>query len=599
MSLPVPAELTADAWRAAGRALLAKAIGEFSYEELLTPSPEGGGRYRLDLPDRVVYRFTASRGSYDSWFVDPLSITRAAGDSAEQEATDALRFVLDSHRGLGMSGDTTGHLLRELSATLTADCRLAASALPASELAELTYAELEGFQTGHPWIVPSKGRMGFSAADAATYPPEARRALRLPWFAVSREIADYRGIDTLQELDLYAGELDEATRARFTAKLHYRGLDPDRFLWLPVHPWQWDEIVVPLFAAEIAAQRIVPLGDGPDDYLVQQSVRTFTNVSAPHRHHVKLPLSVLNTLVWRGLPTERTLAAPAVTSWVLGLFEKDEFLRDVARPILLGEVASVTVRHDALESVNGVPYQYRELLGAIWREPLAAKLDEGERARTLSSLLYVDPSGRALAAELVERSGLSAEAWLERLFHALLPPLLHFLYEYGVVFSPHGENAIVVYDESDVPTRLAVKDFVDDVNISDQPLPSLTNLPPEIASILLREPPAFLCQFIHSGLFVGHFRYLAEIFRSQLGVPVDRFWRLVRSEILSYQSDFPGLIERFALFDLLTERIERLCLNRNRLLLDGYRDRPARPHAAVYGTVPNPLYGFSHPVGTM
>ncbi len=74
--------------------MLAKAIGEFSYEELLTPSPEGGGRYRLDLPDRVVYRFTASRGSYDSWFVDPLSITRAVGDSAEEEATDALRFVL-------------------------------------------------------------------------------------------------------------------------------------------------------------------------------------------------------------------------------------------------------------------------------------------------------------------------------------------------------------------------------------------------------------------------------------------------------------------------------------------------------------------------
>jgi siderophore synthetase component len=413
--------------------------------------------------------------------------------------------------------------------------------------------------------------------------------LRLPWFAVDRSLAEYRGVARLPEAELYAGELDEATRERFVAVLRDSGLDPDRYLWLPVHPWQWDEIVVPLFATDVAEQRIVPLGDGSDDYLVQQSVRTFTNVSKPHRHHVKLPLSVLNTLVWRGLPTERTLAAPAVTSWVLSLFEDDDFLRDKARPILLGEVASVTVRHDALESVPGVPYQYRELLGAIWREPLASKLDEGERARTLSSLLYVDPSGRAFAAELVARSGLSAEAWLARLFHAMLPPLLHFLYQYGVVFSPHGENAIVVYDPSEVPSRLAVKDFVDDVNVSDQPLPSLSSMPPDVAQVLLREPPAFLCQFIHSGLFVGHFRYLAEIFRSQLDVPVDRFWRLLRSEIVAYQTEFPELIERFALFDLLTPRIERLCLNRNRLLLDGYRDRPERPHAAVHGTVPNPL----------
>jgi siderophore synthetase component len=65
---------------------------------------------------------------------------------------------------------------------------------------------------------------------------------------------------------------------------------------------------------------------------------------------------------------------------------------------------------------------------------------------------------------------------------------------------------------------------------------------------------------------------------------------MVRAEILAYQQSFPQLAERFETFDLLTERIDRLCLNRNRLLLDGYRDRPERPHAAVHGDVPNPLH---------
>jgi dihydrofolate reductase len=60
------------------------------------------------------------------------------------------------------------------------------------------------------------------------------------------------------------------------------------------------------------------MGQGPDEYLPQQSIRTLTNVSAPHRHHLKLPLSILNTLVWRGLPTERTLAAPRVTEFLGG-----------------------------------------------------------------------------------------------------------------------------------------------------------------------------------------------------------------------------------------------------------------------------------------
>ncbi|GAA5027593.1 IucA/IucC family siderophore biosynthesis protein [Actinopolymorpha pittospori] len=592
MPLPVPAELTAAHWSAASRALLAKALAEFSYEELLEPVPDGtddGGRYRLDLPD-VTYRFRARRGSYGSWFVDPASITR---DGSED--VDTLAFVLDARKTLGLGGDTAGHLVRELSATLTADTRLLATAPDAAALADLPYAELEGYQTGHPWIVPNKGRQGFSATDARVFPPEARARVALPWIAVHDSIADYRGVPGLPADRLHAGELDETTRERFTLTLAARGLDPATYHWLPVHPWQWDETTVPLFAADVAHQRIVPLGEGPDDYLAQQSIRTFSNVSHPHRHHVKLPLSVLNTLVWRGLPTERTVAAPAVTAWVLGLRDADPFLAEETRVILLGEVASVTVRHQVLESLAGVPYQYRELLGAIWRQPLPAQLDDGERARTLASLLCVDPAGRSLLAELVARSGRTPREWLRRFLHAMLPPLLHFLYRYGVAFSPHGENAIVVFDAEDTPTRLAVKDFVDDVNLADLSArpdaapPEWNTLPAQVGEVLLREPPAFLCQFLHSGLFVGHFRYLAELARVHLDVPTEEFWDLVRAEILAYQARFPELSDQFEIFDLLTPRIERLCLNRNRLVLDGYRDRPERPHAAVHGTVPNPL----------
>jgi siderophore synthetase component len=260
--------------------------------------------------------------------------------------------------------------------------------------------------------------------------------------------------------------------------------------------------------------------------------------------------------------------------------------------VLLGEVASVAVAHPQYDHLPTVPYQYRELLGCIWREPLAAHLDPGERARTLAALLHTDPAGRAFTAELVHRSGLAPEVWLRHLFTALLPPLLHFLYRYGTVFSPHGENAIVVFDEHDVPVRLAVKDFVDDVNVSSHALPEHRTMPPEVREVLLTEPPDFLTQFIHSGLFVGVFRYLAPLCERQLGVPEARFWAMVREEITHHQERFPELKERFALFDLLTPRIARLCLNRNRLHLDGYRDRSVRPHAAVHGTVPNPLHAL-------
>ncbi|MGW2561943.1 IucA/IucC family protein [Streptomyces sp. NPDC001514] len=606
-ALLTPPELNPETWRRASRRLLAKMIGEFAYEELIEPLPHGNadddgngngdddgngngdrdrGPYTLRLDDGETLTFRAGRGAYGSWRVAPDSI-----EIGGEPLTDPLRFLVAARLLLALDGATLGHLIRELNTTLAADCRLDGTALPAALLADLDYAALEGHQTGHPWLVLNKGRIGFSARDAARWAPEARTPTRLPWIAVNTTLATYRGVPALATPDrLYARELDAAVRDTYAAELRARGLDPESYLLLPVHPWQWDQVLLPLYGASIASGDIVPLTTTDNDLRIpQQSVRTFLNTSRPDRHTVKLPLSVLNTLVWRGLPTERTLAAPAVTAWVHGLRDADPFLRDECGVILLGEVASVTVEHPHYDRLPEVPYQYKELLGAIWREPL--RLPPGERARTLASLLHTDPEGRAFTAELVARSGLAPTAWLRRLFAALLPPLLHFLYRYGTVFSPHGENAIVVFDDHDVPVRLAIKDFVDDVNISARPLPEHDGMPDEVRAILLTEEPAFLTQFIHSGLFVGVFRFLAPLCEEQLGVPERDFWCLVRAEILRHQARFPRLKERYDTFDLLTPRIERLCLNRNRLHLDGYRDRSERPHAAVHGTVPNPLAG--------
>ncbi|MFD4835375.1 IucA/IucC family protein [Streptomyces uncialis] len=545
----------------------------------------------LDAPTTHL-TFHARRYAYDSWQVDPETITLTEAGAWPKPFGDPLSFLARARKTLGIDGATLGHVIRELTATLAADARLDHFALSAATLADLSYADLEGHQTGHPWLVLNKGRIGFSATDTKRWAPEARTPVTLPWLAVHQDLATYRGVSGLDgAADLYAAELGQQTRDTFAATLRARGVDPSGYLYLPVHPWQWDDIVLTLFAPAVAADAIIPLPTDGDQRLPQQSIRSFLNVTRPDRHTLKLPLSVLNTLVWRGLPTERTLAAPAVTAWMLGLRDSDPFLREECGVVLLGEVASVTVEHPVYDTLREVPYQYKELLGAIWREPLGRHLAPGERARTLAALLHTDPGGTAFTAELVARSGLPPHTWLRHLFAALLPPLLRFLYKYGTVFSPHGENAIVIFDERDVPVRLAVKDFVDDVNVSSEALPEHATMPDEVREVLLTEPPGYLIQFIHSGLFVGVFRYLALLCEQQLGVPEADFWSLVRAEIVRHQTRFPELKERYETFDLLTPEIARLCLNRNRLHLDGYRDRAERPHAAVHGTVPNPLSG--------
>ncbi|WP_038929491.1 IucA/IucC family protein, partial [Yersinia pestis] len=79
-----------------------------------------------------------------------------------------------------------------------------------------------------------------------------------------------------------------------------------------LHPWQWHERIATSFAADIARNDIIYLGQGQDSYLAQQSIRTFFNLSNPHKNYVKTALSILNMGFMRGLSPHSMVTTPLV-----------------------------------------------------------------------------------------------------------------------------------------------------------------------------------------------------------------------------------------------------------------------------------------------
>jgi siderophore synthetase component len=575
-------------WEKANKVLLAKMIAEFLYEDMIS-AEKTDGLYHLSLNGGEMYRFQAEERLMDSYWVDPDSIQIKTG-SEWLNAKSAVDFLLGLQKEIGIKPFTAAYLIEEYKRTLLADAHILARQenQRTESLLEIDYAELEGEMTGHPWITYNKGRIGFSYTDYLQYAPEQKKEVKLDWIAVSKEKGSFHSIEEVEYEDLLKSELGESLWVTFQKVLHEEGIQPEDYFFMPVHEWQWNHVLVPLFSEELFEKRIVYLGKGEDMYLPQQSIRTFVNIEDKMKYHVKLPMSVLNTLVYRGLPSERVVLAPEITQHIQGIRDRDSFLRDTCRVVLPGEIASINYTHPDYTKLQGAPYQFLEMLGVIWRESIYSFLDEGEQAITLAALLYVGEDGKSYALELAKKAGINAEEWTKQLFEVLLPPLLHYLYQYGTVFSPHGQNTVVILMDSK-PHRLAVKDFVDDVNISDQPLPELENISAELKSVLRSEAPEGLCQFIFTGLFVCHFRYLADILHRSGELDEAVFWNMLRETILSYQAQFPELKERFELFDLLRPSFKKLCLNRNRMIEYGYGDGDDRPHASEFGRVKNPL----------
>jgi siderophore synthetase component len=573
------------AWSRAGARLVAHAIAELSHEQLLAPEPAGPGAFRLRLGE-VTYEFRAERDGFTAWHVEEGSVLRDA-----VPADDLVRLFLDARDVAGFDPVTLSDVVREATATQSAEARVLQRGLPVAELLNLDYAELEQQLRGHPVLALNKGRIGLDAADLARFAPEARGTVRLVWYAAHPDLAVYSAVPGLDADRLLAEELPRHERDAFEAALAPVGEVAGTYAWFPVHPFQEKEVVQTLFAGEVAAGRLVRLGESECGYRPVQSVRSLVGAG---RRDVKVSLLMRNTLVWRGLGADATKAAPAVSEWLGALRAHDPALQETGIGFLR-ELATVVVRHPHYAAIPEAPYRYSELLGAVWREPVEQHLAEGERARSLATLLHRDADGESFLAGIVARSGLPSELWLQRFLRALFPGLLRCLTLHGVAFCPHGENTILVFDD-DVPTRILVKDFAEDITLL--PGREYPGLPAEADAVLVRWPLGEMAHSIISAILTGHFRYLAPLVERHLDVAQDRFWELVRAELVAWRAANPDLAEVFDELGLLAPTFERIALNREQLTGAGFHDRAERDAEPdlVHGRIANPLHRTEGPV---
>ncbi|WP_181793804.1 IucA/IucC family siderophore biosynthesis protein [Streptomyces sp. WELS2] len=581
--------LSPERWERANRLLIRKALAEFAHERLITPEEQGGGRYVVRSDDGLTsYRFTAVRRALDHWQIDPDSIARHR-DGAEP-ALDALDFLIELKESLGLSDEILPVYLEEISSTLSSTCyKLTKPRMTSAELISAGFQAIEtGMTEGHPCFVANNGRLGFGVHEYLSYAPETASPVRLVWLAAHRSRAAFTAGVGIEYESFLREELGAETVTRFRSVLTGRGLDPADYLFIPVHPWQWWNKLSVTFAAEVARNLLVPLGEGDDEYLAQQSIRTFFNTSAPHKHYVKTALSVLNMGFMRGLSAAYMEATPAINDWLAQLIDSDPVLKASGLSVIR-ERAAVGYRHLEYERATDRYSPYRKMLAALWRESPVPSLEEGESLATMASLLHVDHEGASFAGALIERSGLAPAEWLRRYLRAYYTPLLHSFYAYDLVFMPHGENTVLVLRDGAV-RRAVYKDIAEEIAVMDPD----AALPPEVARIRVEVPEEQKLLSIFTDVFDCFFRFLAAQLAAEGVLEEDGFWRTVAEVTREYQEANPQLADRFRQYDMFAPEFALSCLNRLQLRDNRQMVDLADPSGALQlvGTLRNPIAGF-------
>ncbi|MFG1817334.1 IucA/IucC family protein [Kribbella sp. NPDC049174] len=546
--------LTPEAWAVANRALVRKALAEFIHERILEPVAIDNG-YELHS-GTSRYTFTARLYPLNHWDVDADSIQRD-GD----RPVDALDFITEFHQQLGIGAAMLPVYLEEISSTLASTAyKLSKPDLTAADLVTADFQTIESAMTeGHPCFVANNGRLGFGVTDYRAFAPETGQPVRLTWIAVRKDRATISHSTTITYDDLLQTELGDDVLRRFAAEVVAVGADPDEYVYLPVHPWQWENKTSITFAADIAQRHIIHVGSSDDDYQPQQSIRTFFNRSQPSRNYVKTALSVLNMGFMRGLSPTYMAATPAINDWVYGLVENDVVLKRYGFSVLR-EIAAAGYHNRYYEAATEKTSPYRKMLSALWRESPVPTLEPGERLATMASLLHVDRHGSSLAAALIRESGLAPANWLRAYIDAYLIPLLHSFYAYELVYMPHGENLILVLRDA-IPIRVIMKDIAEEIAVMSPATP----LPAEAERVRAEVPEDEKLLCIFTDIFDCIFRFLSPLLDQEGLLTPAEFWSVVASSVRAYQAATPELAEAFAKYDVFAPTFALSCLNRLQL----------------------------------
>ncbi|MGG1610079.1 IucA/IucC family protein [Bacillus wiedmannii] len=569
------------------RRVLRQLVESLIYEGIITP-------IRIENEEQILFLIQGldednKSVTYECYGRERMTFGRISIDSLvirvqeeKQEIHSVSQFLEEVFRIINVEQTKLDSFIHELEQTIFKDTIAQYERHNKVKYTQKSYDDFESHLIdGHPYHPSYKARIGFQYRDNFQYGYEFMRPIKIIWIAAHKKYVTVGYENEMIYDNILKGEIGAHTLETYMERIHSAGCNPKQYVFIPVHPWQWENFIIPNYADHIQDKNIIYLGKSADDYCAQQSMRTLRNVTNPKRPYVKLSLNILNTSTLRTLKPYSVVSAPAISNWLSDVVSQDSYLRDESRIILLKEFSSVTYDTNKKATYGS--------LGCIWRESVHNHLDEQEDAVPFNGLYAKEKDGTPVIDAWLNKYGI--ENWLRLLIQKAIIPVIHLVVEYGIVLESHGQNMILVHKEG-LPVRIALKDFHEGLEFYRPFLKEMNKCPDftkmhktyangKMNDFFEMDRIECLQEMVLDALFLFNVGELAFVLADEYDWKEENFWMIVVEEIENHFRKYPHLKDRFESIQLYTPTFYAEQLTKRRL----YMDVDSLVHE-----VPNPLY---------
>lgn len=440
----------------------------------------------------------------------------------------------------------------------------------------LTFLEQWGC-IGHPYHPNFRAKTGFNSREVIQYSPEFNAQVSIHWAAVHGSLA-FTSIDSTTYRLLFVQHFSREYEL-WSQCLQLRQLDPDHFLPLPVHPWQWDNKLEALCGPLLDSGQVV-LARDIQNTRPSMSFRTMVSLNG-RSPHLKLATAIHTTSALRTVSPASVSNSSLLSEWINRILVDHHNFN--GQLFLARDLAGINVSHSA------IPAHEKKYSGMLVRENPLQFINESQKLVPLAALFSRSSlSQKPLLIEIIEASSVEPKQYFIDYCKCVLESQLHLLLHYGVALEAHQQNTLIVFQD-DRPTALVIRDL-GGIKICFNPVYDQIPKPllhPE-STITCSELDGLSNTFIHGNLLSNLSPWI-ECLSSIYGLSQESLWngvrRIIQNVFDKFGTRIDPVIHHWYLQQLLINPWQQKSLLRMRLNQD--QDTP------VFFTIDNPLSEFN------